>query len=112
MQLALLHQKNLHRFRSITAVPVKSCRRNRTGHGQSIRARSTLSNHLVELLHLRRLKVNTDAQVLTQDGHVIPGLYAAGETVGIYHQVYTGSTSVLRGLTFGRIAASHMVSTK
>jgi len=58
------------------------------------------------------LKVNTDAQVLTQDGHVIPGLYAAGETVGIYHQVYTGSTSVLRGLTFGRIAASHMVSTK
>ncbi|WP_016832745.1 FAD-binding protein [Herbaspirillum lusitanum] len=58
------------------------------------------------------LKVNTDAQVLTQDGHVIPGLYAAGETVGIYHQVYTGSTSVLRGLTFGRIAASHMVRTK
>jgi tricarballylate dehydrogenase len=55
------------------------------------------------------LKVNTDAQVLTQDGHPIPGLYAAGETVGIYHQVYNGSTSVLRGLVFGRIAASHMV---
>lgn len=54
------------------------------------------------------LKVNTHAQVLSQDGHVIPGLYAAGETVGIYHQVYTGSTSVLRGLVFGRMAAQHI----
>jgi tricarballylate dehydrogenase len=54
------------------------------------------------------LKVNTDAQVLSHDGHVIPGLYAAGETVGIYHQVYNGSTSVLRGLVFGRIAASRI----
>lgn len=54
------------------------------------------------------LKVNTDAQVLSQDGHVIEGLYAAGETVGIYHQVYTGSTSVLRGLTFGRIAGKRI----
>src|SRR5262249_47565617 len=33
------------------------------------------------------VKVNTDAQVLDNDGRVIPGLYAAGETVGIYHQV-------------------------
>jgi tricarballylate dehydrogenase len=56
------------------------------------------------------LKVNTDAQVLSQDGHVIKGLYAAGETVGIYHQVYTGSTSVLRGLTFGRIAGLHIAA--
>lgn len=54
------------------------------------------------------LKVNTGAQVLTQDGHVIPGLYAAGETVGIYHQVYNGSTSVLRGLVFGRIASQQI----
>jgi tricarballylate dehydrogenase len=53
------------------------------------------------------LKVNSDAQVLDQDGKVIAGLYAAGETMGIYHQVYTGSTSVLRGLVFGRRAAQH-----
>lgn len=53
------------------------------------------------------LKVNRDAQVLDQDGRVLRGLYAAGETVGIYHQVYTGSTSVLRGLVFGRLAAQH-----
>lgn len=50
------------------------------------------------------LKVNTRAQVLDNDGRPIPGLLAAGETVGIYHQVYTGSTSVLRGIVFGRRA--------
>ena len=54
------------------------------------------------------LKVNTHAQVLDGDGKVIPGLYAAGETVGLYHQVYTGATSVLRGAVFGRTAALHL----
>jgi tricarballylate dehydrogenase len=54
------------------------------------------------------LKVNTNAQVLDNDGKVMPGLYAAGETVGLYHQVYTGSTSVLRGAVFGRTAAQHL----
>lgn len=53
------------------------------------------------------VKVNPDAQVIDCDGKPIPGLYAAGETMGIYHQVYAGSTSVLRGATFGRIAAQH-----
>ena len=50
------------------------------------------------------LKVNTKAQVVNNDGEVIPGLYAAGETVGIYYRYYTGATSVMRGATFGRIA--------
>ena len=54
------------------------------------------------------VKVNTRAQVLDNDGKVIPGLYAAGETVGLYHQVYTGATSVLRGAVFGRTAAQHV----
>ncbi len=58
------------------------------------------------------LKVNTNAQVLDNDGKAIRGLYAAGETVGIYHQVYNGSTSVLRGLTFGRIAGRHVAHQK
>lgn len=53
------------------------------------------------------VKVNADAQAVDQDGRVIRGLYAAGETMGIYHNVYTGSTSVLRGLVFGRRAAAH-----
>ena len=43
---------------------------------------------------------------------VMPGLYAAGETVGLYHQVYTGATSVLRGTVFGRTAAQHVSSTR
>lgn len=55
------------------------------------------------------LKVNPDAQVVNNDGDPISGLYAAGETMGIYYRTYTGSTSVLRGAVFGRIAALHAV---
>lgn len=50
------------------------------------------------------LKINTRAQVLDCDGRPIPGLYAAGETIGLYYQTYPGATSVLRGAVFGRIA--------
>lgn len=50
------------------------------------------------------LKTNSRSQVIATDGTVIPGLYAAGETAGIYYGTYTGSTSVLRGAVFGRIA--------
>ena len=52
------------------------------------------------------LKTNAEAQVLNMDGDVIPGLYAAGETMGIYYQTYTGATSVMRGAVFGRKAGS------
>jgi tricarballylate dehydrogenase len=58
------------------------------------------------------LKVSPDAQVIDCDGKTIQGLYAAGETMGIYHQVYAGSTSVLRGAVFGRIAALHAAGTR
>ncbi|MEH6755927.1 MAG: FAD-dependent oxidoreductase [Parasphingorhabdus sp.] len=53
------------------------------------------------------LKVDRNARVINQDGRSIPGLYAAGETIGIYYRTYTGSTSVLRGAVFGRQAALH-----
>jgi tricarballylate dehydrogenase len=53
------------------------------------------------------LKVDRHARVIDQDGRAIPGLYAAGETMGIYYGTYTGSTSVLRGAVFGRQAALH-----
>ncbi|MDP6705746.1 MAG: FAD-binding protein, partial [Alphaproteobacteria bacterium] len=53
------------------------------------------------------LKTDSEARVLNMDGEVIPGLYAAGETMGLYHNVYTGATSVLRGAVFGRIAGRH-----
>jgi len=53
------------------------------------------------------VKTNRHAQVVDADGRVIPGLYAAGEAAGLYHQVYTGATSVLRGAVFGKIAGEH-----
>lgn len=53
------------------------------------------------------LKVSPDARVLNLSGEVIPGLYAAGETMGLYYGVYPGATSVLRGAVFGRRAGLH-----
>jgi tricarballylate dehydrogenase len=50
------------------------------------------------------LKVDSRARVLNADGEVIPGLYAAGEVVGLYYKVYAGATSVLKGAVFGRYA--------
>jgi tricarballylate dehydrogenase len=52
------------------------------------------------------LKIDEQARVLDGDGHAIPGLYAAGEIVGMYYGVYTGATSVLKGLVFGKIAGA------
>lgn len=57
------------------------------------------------------LKVDRHARVVDQDGRAIPGLYAAGETMGLYYRTYTGSTSVLRGAVFGRQAALHACGT-
>jgi tricarballylate dehydrogenase len=53
------------------------------------------------------LKIDTAARVLNSDGGIIPGLYAAGETIGLYYGTYAGATSVLRGAVFGRIAGAH-----
>lgn len=53
------------------------------------------------------IKTNNCAQVVDADGRVVPGLYAAGEATGLYYQVYTGATSVLRGAVFGKIAGQH-----
>jgi tricarballylate dehydrogenase len=50
------------------------------------------------------LKVNDRAQVVDTDGRAIQGLYAAGEVLGLYYKTYTGSTSVLKGAVFGRLA--------
>ncbi|MDA0656607.1 MAG: FAD-binding protein, partial [Proteobacteria bacterium] len=53
------------------------------------------------------LKVSPDAEVLNMSAEVIPGLYAAGETLGLYYGRYAGATSVLRGAVFGRRAGTH-----
>jgi tricarballylate dehydrogenase len=50
------------------------------------------------------LRCDTLARVLNVQGDPIPGLHAAGETMGLYYGAYAGATSVLRGAVFGRIA--------
>lgn len=52
------------------------------------------------------IKIDGHARVVDRDGGSMEGLYAAGETVGIYYGNYTGATSVLKGLVFGRIAGN------
>ena len=49
------------------------------------------------------IRADSTGAVLTEDGEPIPGLYAAGEIVGLYYHRYPGATSVLRALAFGRL---------
>ncbi len=56
------------------------------------------------------IATDTHGRVLSQDDDAIPGLYAVGETAGLYYGKYPGGTSVLRGLVFGRRAGAHAVS--
>jgi tricarballylate dehydrogenase len=53
------------------------------------------------------IRTDTQARVLSGNGTVIPGLYAAGEIVGLFYHEYPAGTSVLRALSFGRIAGGH-----
>ena len=54
------------------------------------------------------LKTDEHARVLDIRDHVMPGLYAAGETQGeFFYFNYPGATSCLRGVVFGRIAGRH-----
>jgi len=51
------------------------------------------------------LKINPDAHVLDIEDAPIPGLFAAGELVGgLYYFNYPGSTGLMAGAVFGRIA--------
>ena len=42
------------------------------------------------------IRVSPKAQVVNTDGYVIPGLYAAGEVIGLYYESYVTSTSYLQ----------------
>ena len=53
------------------------------------------------------IRVSPSAQAVNTDGYVIPGLYAAGEVIGLYYGSYAGATSFMRGIVFGRIAGKH-----
>jgi tricarballylate dehydrogenase len=51
------------------------------------------------------LKIDTATHVLDIEDRPIPGLYAAGELVGgLYYFNYPGSTGLMAGAVFGRIA--------
>jgi tricarballylate dehydrogenase len=51
------------------------------------------------------LKIDTATHVLDIEDRSIPGLYAAGELVGgLYYFNYPGSTGLMAGAVFGRIA--------
>jgi tricarballylate dehydrogenase len=56
------------------------------------------------------LRVDARSRVLNADRQPIPGLWAAGEVTGIFYQLYPSGTSVLRSLTFGRIAGREVAS--
>ena len=51
------------------------------------------------------IRISTDAEVIDDDGKVIPGLYACGEMVGgIFYFNYPGGSGLTNGSVFGRIA--------
>jgi len=53
------------------------------------------------------LKINTETQVLTEEGTAIPGLYAAGEVTGGVHGANRlGGNAVCDFVVFGRIAGA------
>lgn len=61
---------------------------------------------VTELTHNRYGGIKTDlnARVLSTNNIPIPGLWAAGEMTGLFVNEYPPATSVLRSLTFGRLA--------
>ncbi|MDH6129513.1 FAD-binding protein [Kitasatospora sp. GP82] len=56
------------------------------------------------------LRTDLNGRVVTGNGTPIPGLYAAGEITGLFYHEYPPATSVLRSLTFGRLAAQHIAT--
>jgi tricarballylate dehydrogenase len=53
------------------------------------------------------LRTDLSGRVMTPGGNPVAGLYAAGEVTGLFYHEYPTATSVLRSVTFGRIAGAH-----
>lgn len=58
------------------------------------------------------VKTDLEARIVTSDGYPIPNLYGAGEMTGLYYEMYAGSTSVMRSVTFGRRAGINAAQQK
>ena len=68
----------------------------------------TTKNSLYTVFTLGGLHTLPTGQVLSPDGDVIPGLYAAGRTTsGLAAQGYSSGLSLADGTFFGRAAARH-----
>jgi tricarballylate dehydrogenase len=54
------------------------------------------------------VKIDTDAQVISNEGHPMPGLYATGEiSGGFFYHNYGAGAGLMRGAVFGRIAGTN-----
>lgn len=63
------------------------------------------------VMTLGGVTANSSMQVLDEAGNVIPGLYAAGETVGgVWGKFVSGGTGVMGPIVFGKIAARHAMA--
>ena len=63
------------------------------------------------VMTLGGVTANSSMQVLDEAGNAIPGLYAAGETVGgIWGKFVSGGTGVMGPIVFGKIAARHAMA--
>lgn len=59
------------------------------------------------------IKVNANTQALEPDGRIIPGLYAAGESVGgLFYDDYVGGGSLARCVVLGRMAGKNAAAEK
>lgn len=51
--------------------------------------------------------VNTDAEVLNENGNAIDGIFAAGEMVGgLFYDNYPGGSGLCSGAVYGKTAGS------
>ncbi len=67
--------------------------------------------HALCVMTLGGVTANENMQVLDENGAAIPGLYAAGETVGgIWGKFVSGGTGVMGPIVFGKIAARHAMN--
>jgi len=67
--------------------------------------------HALCVMTLGGVTANANMQVLDEAGNVIPGLYAAGETVGgIWGKFVSGGTGVMGPIVFGKVAARHAMA--
>ncbi|MGL5540912.1 MAG: FAD-dependent oxidoreductase [Erysipelotrichaceae bacterium] len=65
----------------------------------------------IALLTMGGITTNNKMQVLDEKGEVIPGLYAAGETVGgVWGRYVSSGCGVTGPLAFGRIAARNIIN--